>query len=228
MPAATAGAGAPSGGAPATAAGPLRDTPASGGNAGGTVAEPAPPARDPLPQTDQDPYLPAAPTPAAESQSPDPQGPRHQARSHRAPRNRSAQARAGQEPRDAGRRADHPDRSRPGSSCPNPLVIEPLTAGGTGTVGVTVRNDGGSPSSEQPFTISLPPGVSTAGISIGGTVLGAGIQQCTLPRLEPGASVTVTVSLTASADADGGTVTATLQGLDRPAGTSPSWAADPG
>jgi hypothetical protein len=86
-----------------------------------------------------------------------------------------------------------------------PEVGQAPPAGGSGTVTLTVRNDGGETSAEAAVKLTLPAGVSAASISVDGAHAGSGIS-CTLPAIAPHESVTVTVTLAVEPDAQDGAV----------------------
>jgi hypothetical protein len=84
-----------------------------------------------------------------------------------------------------------------------PAVLDPLTAGGSGRLTLTVRNTGDGPSTEQAVRMSLPDGVNATAVTVDGAPAGGGLQ-CTVPALEPGAAVTVVITLAVDADAQTG------------------------
>ncbi|MDT9689868.1 hypothetical protein Q5762_16275 [Streptomyces sp. P9(2023)] len=77
-----------------------------------------------------------------------------------------------------------------------PPTAEPVTEGETGTVTVTVTNQGPSAAPGTTFTAAVPPGVRLDGMTPSKGVCEAGSPQCELGVLEPRESVTVTVRLT--------------------------------
>ena len=105
-------------------------------------------------------------------------------------------------------------------------IDQALSIGTTGRIAVTVTNTGDGRSAEQPVRITLPDGVTTMRVTVNGAAVAKGaVQTCTLPELDPGASVTVTIEISATEDAADGTAVIAVDGstadglltIDRPA-----------
>ncbi|MEU9995411.1 hypothetical protein [Streptomyces sp. NPDC050848] len=77
-----------------------------------------------------------------------------------------------------------------------PPTADPVTEGGTGTVTVTVTNQGPSASPGTVFTAAAPPGVRLDGLTPSKGRCEPGSPQCELGVLTPGESVSITVRLT--------------------------------
>jgi len=109
-----------------------------------------------------------------------------------------------------------------------PEVEQGLTAGGSGGIKLTVRNDGGEISAAGAVRLTLPTGISAASITVDGAHAGSGTS-CTLPAITPHQSVTVTVTLVVEPDAQDGTARFDVPGssarvdltVDRPEPATP-------
>ncbi|HYN73402.1 MAG TPA: hypothetical protein VES60_12955 [Nakamurella sp.] len=92
-------------------------------------------------------------------------------------------------------------------------VSDPLTAGASGGVTLTVHNAGGTASEAATLGATLPTGIDVASYRIGGTTCTPGHPTtCSVPPVAPGSTTTVAVTLLVGAQAKASELTFTVGG----------------